>query len=129
MPRTYRGKDILWWMDAAGLLDERYDQIPDLVRARNLPSMQLVGITRSGPPLDLNALSHARGAAGRHGWPASGTGSRSSPVRCRTCARWPTSSWARLLDTIDAWAARAGFGRRSARRSGSRRPRFPRPRR
>ena len=29
MPRTYRGKDILWWMDAAGLLDERYDQIPD----------------------------------------------------------------------------------------------------
>ena len=28
MPRTYRGEDILWWMDAAGLLAERYDQIP-----------------------------------------------------------------------------------------------------
>ena len=38
MPRTYRGKDIMWWMDAAGVLDERYDQIPDLIRARNLPS-------------------------------------------------------------------------------------------
>ena len=25
MPRTYRGRDILWWMDAAGVLDERYD--------------------------------------------------------------------------------------------------------
>ena len=30
MPRTYRGRDILWWMDASGLLDERYDEIPDL---------------------------------------------------------------------------------------------------
>jgi putative flavoprotein involved in K+ transport len=35
--------DILWWMDASGLLDERYNEIPDLVRARRLPSMQLVG--------------------------------------------------------------------------------------
>jgi putative flavoprotein involved in K+ transport len=43
MPRTYRGMDILWWMDASGLLDERYNEIPDLVRARRLPSMQLVG--------------------------------------------------------------------------------------
>jgi putative flavoprotein involved in K+ transport len=43
MPRTYRGRDILWWMDASGLLDERYDQVPDLARARALPSMQLVG--------------------------------------------------------------------------------------
>ena len=23
VPRTYRGRDILWWMDASGLLDER----------------------------------------------------------------------------------------------------------
>jgi putative flavoprotein involved in K+ transport len=22
-PRTYRGKDIMWWMDRAGVLDER----------------------------------------------------------------------------------------------------------
>ena len=34
MPRTYRGRDILWWMDASGLLDERWDAVPDLVRAR-----------------------------------------------------------------------------------------------
>jgi len=40
MPRTYRGHDVLWWMDATGLFDDRYDQIPDLTRARALPSMQ-----------------------------------------------------------------------------------------
>ena len=38
MPRTYRGKDIQWWMAAAGLLDERYDEVDDVVRARNVPS-------------------------------------------------------------------------------------------
>src|SRR5439155_18943864 len=56
MPRTYRGKDILWWMDAAGLLDERYDQIPDLARARNLPSMQLV-VSPDRATVDLKSLS------------------------------------------------------------------------
>ena len=55
MPRTYRGMDILWWMDASGLLDERYNEIPDLVRARRLPSMQLVG-SPERKTLDLNAL-------------------------------------------------------------------------
>ena len=41
MPRTYRGKDILWWMDRTGLHDERYDEIDDIVRASDgfrLPS-------------------------------------------------------------------------------------------
>src|SRR6185312_16009197 len=40
MPRTYRDRDVLWWMDATGLFDDRYDEIPDLLRARVLPSMQ-----------------------------------------------------------------------------------------
>src|SRR5262249_54730297 len=26
-PRVYRGRDIKWWMDAAGVLDDRYDEI------------------------------------------------------------------------------------------------------
>ena len=55
MPRVYRGRDILWWMDASGILDERYDQVPDLLRARNLPSMQLVG-TPQRVTVDLNSL-------------------------------------------------------------------------
>ena len=43
MPRTYRGRDVLWWMDAAGVWDQRYDEVDDLTRARRLPSPQLVG--------------------------------------------------------------------------------------
>ena len=55
MPRTYRGRDIFWWMDATGLLDERYDEVDDITRARNVPSPQLVG-TPERTSLDLNRL-------------------------------------------------------------------------
>jgi putative flavoprotein involved in K+ transport len=58
MPRTYRGRDVLWWMDASGIWNQRYDEIEDLTRARRLPSPQLVG-TPQRTTLDLNALSAA----------------------------------------------------------------------
>ena len=56
LPRTYRGRDVLWWMDASGLWDQRYDEVEDLTRARRLPSPQLVG-TPERTTLDLNALT------------------------------------------------------------------------
>ena len=56
MPRTYRDRDILWWMNAAGILDESYTEVDDIHRARNLPSPQLTGSVKH-PILDLNALS------------------------------------------------------------------------
>jgi putative flavoprotein involved in K+ transport len=56
LPRTYRGRDVLWWMEQSGLWDERYDQVDDLTRARRLPSPQLVG-TSERTTLDLNALA------------------------------------------------------------------------
>ena len=34
VPRTYRGRDIQWWMDADGRPRWRYDQVDDIVRAR-----------------------------------------------------------------------------------------------
>lgn len=55
MPRVYRGRDIQWWMDAAGLLDQRYTETDDIVRARRVPSPQLVGSPERAT-LDLNAL-------------------------------------------------------------------------
>ncbi len=55
-PRMYRGKDIQWWMDAAGVLDERYDEVDDIARARRVPSLQLAG-TPDRSTLDLNALT------------------------------------------------------------------------
>jgi putative flavoprotein involved in K+ transport len=56
LPRTYRGRDVLWWMEASGVWDQRYDEVEDLTRARRLPSPQLVG-TPERATLDLNALS------------------------------------------------------------------------
>jgi putative flavoprotein involved in K+ transport len=107
MPRTYRGKDILWWMDAAGLMDERYDQIPDLARARKLPSMQLVGST-DRTSIDLNALNGlgvqlvGRLAGIRDGI-AQFSGSLPNMFALADL------KLGRLLDTIDAWAAETGW--------------------
>ena len=56
LPRTYCGRDVLWWMDASGVWDQRYDEVDDLTRARRLPSPQLVG-TPDRTTLDLNALA------------------------------------------------------------------------
>jgi putative flavoprotein involved in K+ transport len=56
LPRTYRGRDVLWWMQASGVWDEPYYRIADLSRARRLPSPQLVG-TPERTTLDLNALA------------------------------------------------------------------------
>lgn len=55
LPRLYRGRDIFWWMEASGVLDERYDEVDDLVRARRLPSPQLIG-TPERKSIDLNTL-------------------------------------------------------------------------
>jgi putative flavoprotein involved in K+ transport len=107
MPRTYRGKDILWWMDAAGLLDERYDQIPDLARARNLPSMQLIG-SPERITVDLNSLSQlgvqlVGRLAGIRDRIAQFSGSLPNMLALADL------KLERLLDTIDAWATQAGL--------------------
>lgn len=56
LPRRYRGRDIFWWLDASGVLDQRHDEVDDLVRARHVPSPQLVG-SADGRSVDLNALA------------------------------------------------------------------------
>ncbi len=43
VPRTYRGRDIQWWMDATGVLDEPWTSVDDIVRARNVASLQRAG--------------------------------------------------------------------------------------
>ena len=59
LPRTYRGQDILWWMQALGVSARRWDDdIADLTRARHVPSPQLVG-TPGHRTLDLRSLRHA----------------------------------------------------------------------
>jgi putative flavoprotein involved in K+ transport len=103
LPRTYRGRDVLWWMDASGLFDERWDAVPDLPRVRNLPSMQLVGAPRT---LDLNTLrGHGVSLVGRL------VGARDATLQfsgslANMCAL-ADLKLGRLLDTFDAWADRA----------------------
>jgi len=43
LPRSYRGRDIYWWLDRIGQLDERWNEVEDLDRARRHASVQVVG--------------------------------------------------------------------------------------
>jgi len=52
LPRTYRGRDILSWLDEMGVFDERFDEVADLESSRQQPSLQLVG-TPERRTLDL----------------------------------------------------------------------------
>lgn len=107
MPRTYRGRDIQWWMNASDLLDERYDEVDDVARARKVPSPQLIG-TPERRMLDLNALTE-RGVMirGRLGTIRDGTALFSGGLlnQCKLA----DLKMNRLLATIDEWAANAGL--------------------
>jgi putative flavoprotein involved in K+ transport len=54
LPRTYRGRDIMAWLDAMGVLAERAEDVHDLEASRAQPSLQLVG-TPERATLDLGA--------------------------------------------------------------------------
>jgi putative flavoprotein involved in K+ transport len=56
IPRCYRGRDILWWMDRAGVLGHPIDQMRDARSARRAPSLQLSG---RGRRVTLEALAAA----------------------------------------------------------------------
>ena len=101
-PRLYRGRDLEWWMDAAGVLDERYDQVDDIARVRRVPSLQLAG-TADRSTLDLNALTETGvSLAGRLAGIANGKAQFAGSLR-NMCAL-SDLKMGRLLDTIDAWA-------------------------
>lgn len=108
VPRVYRGRDIQWWMDATGLLDEPYDAIDDIVRARNVASLQLAGYP-DRRDIDLNALT-AIGVklVGRlAGINAEGKAQFSGSLR-NVCALADLKMH-RLLDAIDTWATERGL--------------------
>ena len=107
LPRMYRGRDVLWWMDASGVWDERYDQVDDLKRARRLPSPQLVG-TPERATLDLGALADMGvELVGRWATVRDGRALFSGGLR-NVCAL-SDLKMARLLDGFDAWALTQGL--------------------
>jgi putative flavoprotein involved in K+ transport len=107
-PRVYRGRDLEWWMDAAGVLDERYDQVVDIARARRVPSLQLAG-TPDRSTLDLNALSDlgVRLTGRLAGITADGKAQFAGSLR-NMCAL-SDLKMRRLLDLLDEWARANGL--------------------
>lgn len=109
LPRLYRGRDIVWWLDRTGILDERHDQVPDIAAARRQPSLQLVGSgeRRSiGLPELMKAGVRIVGRV---------VGVDRTLVRFATnldaVAASADSKMYRVLDRIDAHAARADLDR------------------
>ncbi len=100
VPRSYRGRDIMWWLDAMGALDERIEAMPNPAAARRQPSLQLAG--RPGLPLDLQRLAQRGvrivGTAAK----ANGTSIRFAGDLAKTTGD-ADAKLARLLDRIDAF--------------------------
>lgn len=107
VPRRYRGKDILWWLDASGVLDERYDQVDDLTRARHVASFQLAGYADQRS-IDLNTLA-ALGVrkVGRLVGFNDGKAQFSGSLR-NVCAL-ADLKMNRLLNSIDEWISAQGL--------------------
>jgi putative flavoprotein involved in K+ transport len=102
LPRTYRGRDVLWWMDASGVWNQRYDEVDDLMRARRLPSPQLIG-TPERMTMDLNALGTASvEIVGRLAGIRDGCALFSGSLRNHFALA--DLKMDRLLDTFDDWA-------------------------
>lgn len=108
MPRTYRGRDICWWLDRTGMFDKTIDEVPDRRLAQFEPSAQLVGGPESRP-LDLTTLQ----AAGVH---LTGRLVAADGLRVHLAADLPATVAAadhrmqQLLDTIDEHIDTNGLG-------------------
>lgn len=107
LPRRYRGRDILAWLDALGVLDERADQVHDLAASLAQPSFQLVG-RPDHATLDL-AVLQAMGVR------LVGTAVGVEAGRLELCADLGAATLkadaklARLLARIDRFIERAGL--------------------
>ena len=118
LPRTYRGRDVLWWMDAAGVWDQRHESRRSHARAAAplAAARRLAGRVT----LDLNALSDVdvelvgRLAAIRDGRALFSGG-------LRNMFSMADLKMERLLETFDLSAQRQTLGRRRFARA------FPRP--
>jgi len=94
-------------MEAAGVLDERYNEVDDIVRARRVPSMQLAG-SQERATFDLNALtSIGVNLVGRLAGINDGRAQFSGSLRNK--CELADLKLGRLLDTIDEWATANGL--------------------
>jgi putative flavoprotein involved in K+ transport len=107
-PRVYRGRDLQWWMDVAGVLDERYDEVDDVARARRVASLQLAG-TPDRSTLDLNALTEIGVKLVGRLADITKDGKAQFAGSLHNLCALSDLKMARLLDRIDSWARENGF--------------------
>jgi putative flavoprotein involved in K+ transport len=107
LPRLYRGRDILWWLDVMGVFDEAVEDVYDPAASRRQPSLQLVGrpdhATLDLPTLErrgVRLVGRASGAEGDRVYLA-------DDLVVQTVAA--DARLARLLQRIDIFAARTGL--------------------
>ena len=101
-PRVYRGKDIKWWMDGSGVLDEFYTEVDNIDRVRNVPPLQLTG-SDDRRTLDLNSLTDIGvKLIGRLAGINDGMAQFSGALR--NLCEMSDLKMNRLLDRIDDWA-------------------------
>lgn len=107
VPRSYRGRDLFFWLERMGRLRERADEVPDLAAAKRIPSYQLIGRS-DGPGVDLDALQQR--AVQLTGRVLAADGQRVS-FAGDLCASVTAADdrLARLLDRIDAYALASGL--------------------
>ena len=107
MPRNYRGKDIMWWMDQCGVLDLKYTEVDDINRARRVPSLQLVG---SNPARDLDINSLSRTGVQFVGRFSTIQGNRAlfSGALANVC-KMADLKMNRMLQSIDSWIDERGL--------------------
>ena len=107
MPRTYRGRDIQWWMDGTGVLDQRIEEVDDIMRARRVPSPQLVG-TPERSTLDLNKLTNG-GVEMVGRLAAMNDGKALFSGSLRNHCNMADLKLNRLLNALDEWAEERGM--------------------
>jgi putative flavoprotein involved in K+ transport len=107
MPRTYRGRDVFRWLEAVGILDETWDQMDDIIRARHVPSPQLIG-TPERRDIDMNTLRDLGvEVVGKLGAIRDGVALFSGGLG--NTYQLADMKLKRLLDRFDAWAEDGGM--------------------
>ena len=107
VPRAYRGRDIKFWMDVTGILSTGLNEVDDIGRVRDLPSMQLIG-SPERESLDLNILQAEGVRVTGRVMDAAGSTVRFSGALANICTL-ADLKMNRLLNTVDEWIDQHGF--------------------
>lgn len=105
--RSYRSRDLWWWLEQIGSLDQTVDEVSDIEAARTTPSLGLTG-SAGGRDIDLASLERmgvrvAGRVLGAHGRVFDFGDNLAADVVSADERLW------RLLDRFDGWAGAQGL--------------------